>query len=123
MTEQRRERNRKNSERLTEIIVWSLKNYDLWLRFCHDDTEQGMEIPSVTYFLDQCLNKGFMEIYYILLIKMAGIVNIAVDGEQLIRFLELCVDENLTLDVERIQNTFTEVQEAAIKDTASVGKE
>ena len=58
-----------------------------------------------------------------MLIKMAGIVNIAVDSEQLIRFLELCVDENLTLDMERIQNTFTEVQAAAIKDTASGGKE
>lgn len=111
MTEERRERNRKNSERLTEIIVWSLKNYDLWLRFCHDDVEEGIEIHSIPYFLDQCLNKGFMEIYYILLIKIAGVVDIAADGEQLIRFLALCVDENLTLDIERIRNTFTEMQE------------
>ena len=39
MTKERQERNRRNSERLSEIIVWSIQNHDLWLRLCFGDTD------------------------------------------------------------------------------------
>lgn len=76
MTEERQERNRKNSERLNEIIVWSIQNQNLWLRLCHGDTEQGIKTHYLNAIIDQCLHRGFMEIYYIVLTKLADVVDL-----------------------------------------------
>ena len=110
MTEKRQERNRENSQRLNEIIVWSIQNHDLWFRLCFDDADHGIKTHYLNAIIDQCLHLGFMEIYYIVLTQMAHVVEIGADWEQFIHFIEVCADENLTLDTERIEMTIQQTQ-------------
>ena len=113
VTKERQERNRRNSERLSEIIVWSIQNHDLWLRLCFGDTDQGIHTHDLNAIIDQCLHREFMEIYYIVLTQVAHVVEIGADWGRLKQFLEVCVDENLTLDMDRIEKAIKQTQEKA----------
>ena len=110
MTEERLERNRVNSKRLNQIVVWSLTNSRQWLRICYGDTEGGIGTHHLSALLDECLHQGFMEIYYLILNMVADAVGVDIRMDEFIKFLEASIDKNLTLDVAEIRKTQIKMQ-------------
>lgn len=99
MTEERREKNKANAEKLAKVIRWSFENKDLWKNFCYED---GCFCPRE--MLDQCLHKGFMELYYLTLIKIGDMAEIGIEEPgRFIGFLESAIDRNLEIDMETLR--------------------
>ena len=103
MTDKRLERNRENSKKLNNIILWSLENREDWLSLCCGDTENGIPMRNITDLIDQCLFHGYMELYYMLLTIVAEAVGVTTHSEKFIQFLEASINEGLTLNTQEIK--------------------
>ena len=102
MTEERRERNRKNSERLTQIIQWSFQHKELWHAICYE-SDRGTGTTTMERIIDVCLHEGFMEIYYILLSRLSHAVEVGMERPHtFLKFLESSIDRDLTVEFDSI---------------------
>lgn len=104
MTEDRLEKNKINSQRFNDIVVWSIQNLKLWRDFCYDTPDESIPSVHLNDLIDYCTLHGFMEIYYVVLIKISETANIGFisEMEKFIQFLQLSIDKDITLDMDRI---------------------
>ena len=107
--------NRIRSERLMEIILWSIEFRDLWYGLVEPDPHYGITELLAFRLFDQVNHHGFMEIHYILLTKIASMTcSHLMYPDKFVLYLKASMDSDFELDYERIEQAISKA--AASKD-------
>jgi len=93
MTEERRAKYNEYTKRLENIKKWSMEHREEWIKICFSPSH--LTLDSVMEIKEDCIEKGFMELYLMLLMQVAYLSNLKIGTEHFDDYIDKATYKHL----------------------------